>query len=140
MTESLIKFKFDHVMIRVSHLETSVNFYTNILGMKVLRSRDYPEGKFTNVFLGYGKENEMTALELTYNWDRDTPYEKGEAYGHIALVVDNLVDAMEYLKQQGVRIKTGPKKMNYGSRMLGFIYDPDDYLIELVEPISKDAC
>ena len=133
-----MKFKIDHIMIRVSNLENSLHFYTNILGMKVLRSRDYPDGKFTNVFIGYGDENKETALELTYNWEQNEPYEKGSAYGHIALVVDNLIETVSYLQNEGVRIKTGPKKMNYGTRLLAFILDPDDYLIEIIEPINAD--
>jgi lactoylglutathione lyase len=124
-------------MFRVMDLDKSLDFYTRILGMKILRNTDYPSGKFTNVFVGYGPENVTTTLELTNNWEQETPYDKGNAYGHIALNVESVVDAMEYLEAEGVTIRSPAKKMNHGNRMLGFIEDPDGYVIELNEPINQ---
>ncbi|MBU2965836.1 VOC family protein [Amphritea atlantica] len=123
-------------MIRVSNLDKSLDFYVRIMGMKVLRRNEYHDGRFTNVFIGYGPENKTTTIELTNNWDINKPYDKGNAYGHIAFNVGNLVEAMEYLESEGVKIKSAAKKMNHGQRMLGFIYDPDNYIIELNEPLN----
>lgn len=131
------QFRLDHIMIRVSNLEKSLDFYVRIMGMKVLRQNEYSEGRFTNTFIGYGPENETTTLELTYNWDTNEPYEKGAGYGHIAFNVDNVKDAMAYLEAEGVTIRSPAKPMNHGTRMLGFVYDPDGYIIELNEPISQ---
>lgn len=130
-------FRLDHTMIRVANLDASLDFYCRILGMKILRKNDYPAGRFTNVFLGYGPENETTTLELTHNWDTTHPYDKGAAYGHIAFNVDDVVSAMDYLASQGVSIRSPAKPMNHGTRMLGFVYDPDGYIIELNEPIKQ---
>ena len=137
--ENEIKFRLDHTMIRVMDLEKSLDFYTRILGMKVLRNTDYPGGKFTNVFIGYGPENETTTIELTNNWDQTEPYDKGNAYGHMAFNVECVKTAMTYLEAEGVKIRTPAKQMNHGTRWLGFIEDPDGYVIELNEPINKDA-
>jgi lactoylglutathione lyase len=136
-----LKFRLDHTMIRVADLEQSLDFYVRILGMSLLRRNDYPDGRFTNVFVGFGPENETTTLELTYNWDTAVPYEKGSGYGHLAFNVENVTIAMEYLEHQGVTIKSPAKAMNHGTRMLGFVLDPDGYIIELNEPIIKtDSC
>ncbi|MGB1237959.1 MAG: lactoylglutathione lyase [Pseudomonadales bacterium] len=132
-----INFRLDHTMIRVLDLEKSLDFYCRILGMKVLRNTDYPEGRFTNVFVGFGPENDTTTLELTHNWDQAEPYETGRAYGHIAFNVSSVVDAMAYLEEQGVTIRSPAKPMNHGTRMLGFIEDPNGYVIELNEPLNK---
>lgn len=130
-------FRLDHIMIRVSDLEKSLDFYIRIMGMKILRQNEYSQGRFTNTFIGYGPENATTTLELTYNWDTNEPYEKGAGYGHIAFNVDNVKDAMAYLEAAGVTIRSPAKPMNHGTRMLGFVYDPDGYIIELNEPISQ---
>lgn len=135
-TENQIKFRLDHTMIRVRDLEKSLDFYTRILGMEVLRNTDYPGGRFTNVFVGFGPENVTTTLELTHNWDQEEPYEVGRAYGHIAFNVENVVAAMEYLESEGVTIRSPAKPMNHGTRMLGFVEDPDGYVIELNEPVN----
>lgn len=135
--DNKIKFRLDHTMIRVADLEKSLDFYTRIMGMKVLRNNEYPNGRFTNVFIGFGPENITTTLELTYNWDQNDPYEKGKAYGHLAFNVDSVVEAMDYLEKQGVTIRSPAKPMNHGTRMLGFVEDPDGYVIELNEPINK---
>ncbi|NLY34011.1 MAG: lactoylglutathione lyase [Alcaligenaceae bacterium] len=134
MSTSVIQFSLDHVMLRVLDLEKSLAFYRDILGMKVLRHTNYESGRFTNVFLSFN-ENAESSLELTYNWDRKDPYEKGQAFGHLALMVNDIHKAVEKLAQSGVRIKTPPKQMNHGQRMIAFVFDPDDYLIELIEPI-----
>ncbi len=134
--QSGIQFRLDHTMIRVTDLEKSLDFYTRILGMKVLRNTDYEGGRFTNVFIGFGPENVTTTLELTHNWDQSEPYDKGAAYGHLAFNVDNVVEAMAYLESEGVTIRSPAKPMNHGSRMLGFVEDPDGYVIELNEPVS----
>lgn len=130
-------FRLDHTMLRVSDLDKSLDFYVRIMGMKILRSNEYPEGRFTNTFIGYGPENLTTTLELTYNWDNDTPYEQGTAYGHIAFNVNNVEQAVKYLETEGVRIKSPAKPMKHGARMLAFIFDPDGYIIELNEPLDK---
>jgi len=136
-TENPIQFRLDHTMIRVRDLDKSLDFYTRILGMEVLRNTDYPAGRFTNVFVGFGPENITTTLELTHNWDQEEPYERGQAYGHIAFNVDNVVEAMAYLESEGVTIRSPAKPMNHGTRMLGFVEDPDGYVIELNEPVNK---
>jgi len=130
------QFRLDHTMIRVCNLEKSLDFYTRLLGMKVLRNTDYPNGRFTNVFIGYGPENVTTTLELTHNWDQEVPYEKGKAYGHLAFNVESVVDAMTFLESEGVTIRSPAKAMNHGTRMLGFVEDPDGYVIELNEPVN----
>ncbi len=130
------KFRLDHTMIRVRDLEKSLDFYCRILGMEVLRNTEYPNGRFTNVFVGFGPENVTTTLELTYNWDQKTDYDKGNAYGHLAFNVDNVVEAMAYLESEGVTIRSPAKPMNHGTRMLGFVEDPNGYVIELNEPVN----
>jgi lactoylglutathione lyase len=132
-----IRFRLDHTMIRVVDLEKSLDFYTRIMGMGVLRNTEYPDGRFTNVFVGYGPENETTTLELTWNWDQKEPYETGRAYGHLAFNVESVVDAMAYLESEGVTIRSPAKTMKHGTRMLGFIEDPDGHVIELNEPINR---
>jgi len=131
-----IKFRLDHTMIRVCNLEKSLDFYCRILGMEILRNTDYEKGRFTNVFIGFGPENITTTLELTHNWDQPEPYEKGKGYGHLAFNVENVVEAMAYLEGEGVFIRSPAKAMNHGTRMLGFVEDPDGYVIELNEPVN----
>lgn len=131
------EFHFDHVMIRVRNLDQALDFYTRVLGMEVLRKADYPDGRFSNVFIGFGPENITTTIELTHNWDQEEPYQPGNAYGHLAFNVDNVVETMEYLETQGVTIRTPAKRMNYGTRILGFVEDPDGHVIELNEPIEQ---
>lgn len=125
-----MKFQLDHCMIRVMDLEKSLHFYRDILGMTVIRQQEYPEGKFTNVFL---KFEQGSAIELTHNWHRETEYTLGDAWGHFALQVDNVVEAVTYLENHGVVIKVPAKKMNHGNRMLAFVLDPDGHSIELIE-------
>lgn len=134
MSTSEIQFSFDHVMLRVMDLERSLAFYKGVLGMTVLRHIEYESGRFTNVFLSFNQEAQLS-LELTYNWDQQEPYEKGQAFGHLALMVNDIHQAVKALEQSGVKIKTPPKKMNHGKRTIAFVFDPDEYLIELIEPL-----
>lgn len=131
-----LKFRFDHVMIRVLDLDRALVFYRDILGMKVLRHTDYPDGQFTNVFLSFNEQSE-SSLELTYNWDREEPYSSGENFGHLALIVDDVHQAVYYLADKGVVIKTAPKIMAYGKRLIAFILDSDGNSIELIQPIDS---
>lgn len=135
MSTSEIQFGLDHVMLRVLDLERSLAFYRDILGMHVVRHTDYESGRFTNVFLSFDQSTQ-SSLELTWNWDQKEPYERGGAFGHLALMVQDVHQAVRYLEEQGVRIKTPPKQMNHGKRTIAFVFDPDEYLIELVEPLA----
>lgn len=120
-----------HTMLRVSNLQASIEFYTNLLGMKLLRQKEYPDGKFTLAFLGYGPEKENTVLELTYNWGIDG-YEIGSGFGHIALEVDDVYQATSRIKELGGRVIRDAGPMNAGSTIIAFIEDPDGYQIELI--------
>lgn len=122
-----------HVMLRVGDLERSLAFYQDVLGMKLLRRKDYPEGKFTLAFLGYGDESETTVLELTHNWGVES-YELGTAYGHIAIEVDDVYAACEKMRAAGARVVREPGPMKAGTTVLAFIEDPDGYKIELLGP------
>ena len=120
-----------HTMLRVANLERSIQFYTDMLGMSLLRQKDYPEGKFTLAFLGYGDEKESTVLELTHNWDTSS-YELGNAFGHLAVEVDDVYQATEQIRQQGGKILRDAGPMNAGSTIIAFVEDPDGYQIELL--------
>lgn len=120
-----------HTMIRVINLENSINFYTNVLGMKLLRKKDYPGGKFTLAFVGYGDEAEEAVIELTHNWDTDS-YEIGNAYGHIAIEVDDVYKACNEMKSSGGKVIRDAGPMNAGKTIIAFIEDPDGYQIELI--------
>ena len=120
-----------HTMLRVGNLEQSILFYTEILGMSVLRQTDYPDGKFTNTFIGYGDEKEQTVIELTHNWDTDH-YDIGNGYGHIALEVDDVYQATEEIRERGGKIIRDAGPMNAGSTIIAFVEDPDGYQIELI--------
>lgn len=120
-------------MLRVGNLQRSIKFYTDILGMTLLRQKEYPEGKFTLAFLGYGDEKKNTALELTYNWDTDH-YELGSGFGHLAIEVDDVYQAAEKIRSAGGKIIREPGPMNAGTTLLAFVADPDGYQIELLEP------
>lgn len=136
--KSVPNFRIDHTMLRVSDLDKTLDFYVRILRMKVLRQNEYPDGKFTNTFIGYQGEDDGTTIELTYNWDQSEPYDRGNAWGHIALKVSDVYTASEYLKSEGVEFTKEPSPMKNGTRILAFIKDPDGYPIELNEPLSKD--
>ena len=120
-----------HTMIRSGNLERSIAFYTEIMGMKLLRQKDYPKGEFTNAFLGYGDESEQAALELTYNWGVES-YDMGTGFGHIALEVDDIYEATAQIKAKGGKIIRDAGPMNAGTRIIAFVEDPDGYQIELI--------
>ncbi len=121
-----------HTMLRVGNLERSIEFYTEVLGMKLLRTKEYPEGKFTLAFVGYGEESETAVIELTYNWGTDS-YDLGNAYGHIALGVDDIYATCDELKRRGGKVTREPGPMQHGSTVIAFVEDPDGYKIELIE-------
>ena len=120
-----------HTMIRVGNLERSIDFYVNVLGMKLLRQHDYPEGRFTLAFVGYGDESEHTVLELTFNWGVER-YELGNAFGHLAVEVDDVYAAVEELRSRGARIVREAGPMQHGRTVIAFVEDPDGYRIELI--------
>ena len=122
-----------HTMLRVKDLDASIDFYTRHLGMNVLRRSDYPEGKFTNVFVGYGDEASETVLELTHNWDQSEPYDMGTGFGHLAVGVPNIYATCEALEAEAVNIPRKPGPMKHGTTVIAFIEDPDGYKIELIE-------
>jgi len=121
-----------HTMLRVGDLARSIKFYTEVLGMDLLRQKEYPEGKFTLAFLGYGDEKHHTALELTYNWDSDH-YDLGNGFGHLAIEVDDVYEAAEKIRASGGKIIREPGPMNAGTTLLAFVADPDGYEIELLQ-------
>jgi lactoylglutathione lyase len=121
-----------HTMLRVGNLEESLKFYCDILGMKLLRQKDYPDGKFTLAFVGYGDESDHTVIELTHNWDVDR-YDLGNAYGHIALGVDNIYEACAQIRLKGGRVVREPGPMKHGSTVIAFVEDPNGYKIELIQ-------
>ncbi|QTR53725.1 lactoylglutathione lyase [Thiothrix unzii] len=120
-----------HTMLRVGDLERSIAFYTNVLGMQLLRRKDYPAGEFTLAFIGYGDETDQTVLELTYNWGVDQ-YELGTAFGHIALEVPDVHAACEKMRAAGGKIIREAGPMNAGTTIIAFLEDPDGYQIELI--------
>lgn len=129
------QYRLLHTMIRIRDAEKSIDFYTRHLGMKLLRRKDYPDGKFTNIFVGYGDENAETVLELTHNWDQAEPYDHGSAFGHLAVAVPDIYKTCEALAAEGVNIPRapGPMKFGGGSTHIAFIEDPDGYKIELIQ-------
>jgi lactoylglutathione lyase len=118
-------------MLRVGNLQESIKFYTQVLGMKLLRQKDYPQGKFTLAFLGYGNEEENTVLELTYNWEVEN-YDLGTGYGHIAIEVDDVYQAATAVKNNGGKIIREAGKMNAGTTVIAFAEDPDGYQVEFI--------
>lgn len=120
-----------HTMLRVGNLEQSIKFYTETLGMKLLRQKDYPDGKFTLAFLGYADESESSVIELTYNWDTSS-YDLGNAFGHIALEVDDVYQATDEIRKRGGKIIRAAGPMNAGTTIIAFVEDPDGYQIELI--------
>ena len=122
-----------HTMIRVGNLEKSIEFYTEILGMKLLRQQDYPDGKFTLAFVGYGDERNNSVIEMTYNWDTEH-YDLGNGFGHLAIEVDDVYAAAEKIRTQGGSIIREPGPMNAGTTIIAFVEDPDGYQIELLAP------
>ena len=121
-----------HTMLRVGNLDASLKFYCDVLGMKLLRQKDYPGGKFTLAFVGYGEESDHTVIELTHNWETDH-YDLGDGYGHIALGVDDIYGTCEKIKELGGQVTREPGPMKHGSTVIAFVADPDGYKIELIE-------
>jgi len=119
-------------MIRVGDLDRSIQFYTGVLGMHVLRRKDYPEGKFTLAFVGFGEESAETVIELTYNWGVDR-YDLGNAFGHIAIEVDDIYAACDEIKQRGGHVVREAGPMKGGTTVIAFVEDPDGYKIELIQ-------
>lgn len=121
-----------HTMLRVGDLDRSLDFYCNVLGMTLLRKKDYPGGEFTLAFVGYGSESEQAVIELTYNWGTDR-YDIGSGYGHIALGVDDIYGTCAAIAEQGGKITREPGPMKHGSTVIAFVEDPDGYKIELIQ-------
>jgi lactoylglutathione lyase len=121
-----------HTMIRVGDLERSLAFYTQVLGMKLLRRQDYPDGKFTLAFVGFGPESEQAALELTHNWDTRS-YDLGAGFGHVAIEVDDAYAACAEIKRRGGAVTREAGPMKHGTTVIAFVQDPDGYKIELIQ-------
>ncbi|MEY3758328.1 MAG: lactoylglutathione lyase [Cyanobacteriota bacterium] len=121
-----------HTMLRVGDLERSLAFYTDVLGMRLLRRKDYPDGRFTLAFVGYGDESDTAVLELTHNWDTSS-YEIGTGYGHIALGVEDIHATCEAMAAKGGRVVRPPGPMKHGSTVIAFVEDPDGYKVELIQ-------
>jgi lactoylglutathione lyase len=127
-----------HTMLRVGNLDESLRFYCEVLGMQLLRRKDYPNGKFTLAFIGYGDEADNTVIELTYNWGT-TQYDLGDAYGHIALGVDDIYATCAAIKALGGKVSREPGPMKHGTTVIAFIEDPDGYKVELIQLKSTEA-
>ena len=121
-----------HTMLRVGDLDRALDFYVNVLGMRELRRKDYPGGRFTNVFVGYGDEASAAVLELTHNWDTRT-YDPGSGYGHVAIEVDDAYRACEEVKKRGGKVTREAGPMKHGTTIIAFVEDPDGYKIELIQ-------
>ena len=125
-----------HTMLRVGDLERSIAFYTDILGMRLLRRKDYPGGRFTLAFVGYGDESDHTVLELTHNWDTSR-YDIGSGYGHVALGGDEIVGVCDQIRAKGGKVVREPGPMKNGTTVIAFVEDPDGYKVELIEMSSR---
>ncbi len=121
-----------HTMLRVGNLERSLAFYTQVLGMRILRRNEYPEGRFTLAFVGYEEEDQSALIELTHNWDTDH-YEMGNAFGHIAIAVEDAAAACMAIRERGGHVVRDAGPMKHGSTVIAFVEDPDGYRIELIE-------
>lgn len=126
-----------HTMLRVGNLERSLLFYTEVLGMRVLRRKDYPEGKFTLAFVGYQDEDEGAVIELTYNWDTNK-YNLGDGYGHIAIEVEDAYDTCAQIKARGGLVVREAGPMKHGNTVIAFVEDPDGYKIELIQKAGRE--
>ena len=126
-----------HTMLRVGNLQRSLDLYTQVLGMKLLRQKDYPDGKFTLAFVGYGDESDTTVLELTHNWDTES-YDLGNGYGHIAIEVANAYEACDLIKAKGGKVVREAGPMMHGNTVIAFVEDPDGYKIELIQAKGRE--
>ncbi len=127
------EYRLMHTMIRVRNLEKSIDFYTRHLGMKLLRRTDYPDGKFTLAFVGYGEESETAVIELTHNWEQNDDYQIGTGFGHLAIAVNDIHKICKNLEKDGVIVPRPPGPMKHGSTVIAFIEDPDGYRVELID-------
>ncbi|MBX6316883.1 lactoylglutathione lyase [Pigmentiphaga sp.] len=125
-----------HTMLRVGDLQRSIDFYTKVLGMRLLRRKDYPDGKFTLAFVGYQDEQDGAVIELTHNWDTDK-YDLGNGYGHIAIEVDDAYAACERVRQLGGKVTREAGPMKHGSTVIAFVEDPDGYKIEFIQANTR---
>jgi lactoylglutathione lyase len=132
------KMRLLHTMLRVGNLQESLKFYCEVLGMKLLRQKDYPDGKFTLAFVGYGDESDNSVIELTYNWGVEK-YNIGDAYGHIALGVDDIYSTCEEIKKLGGKVVREPGPMKHGSTVIAFVQDPDGYKVELIQLSTQSS-
>jgi lactoylglutathione lyase len=121
-----------HTMLRVGDLEASIGFYCEVLGMKLLRKEEFPDGRFTLAFVGYGAESDHTAIELTHNWDTSA-YTIGDAYGHIAIGVDDIYTTCDEIIAKGGRVTRAPGAMKHGTTVIAFVEDPTGYKVELIQ-------
>ena len=126
-------FRLLHTMIRVKDLDKSLDFYTRLLGMRLMRKKDFPTGEFTLAFVGYGDESSDAVIELTHNWGQQEPYDLGDGFGHLAIGVPDIYGTCEQLAGEGVAIPRPPGPMKHGGSVIAFIEDPDGYKIELIE-------
>lgn len=136
--DSAARFQLMHTMLRVYDLDKSIDFYTRLLGMTLLRRMDFPEGRFTLAFLGYGPEETHSVIELTHNWDQDRAYDLGNAYGHIALGVRDIHGICAELEKAGANIPRKPGPMKHGTTEIAFIEDPDGYKVELIDLDTRE--
>ena len=136
ITGGIISMHMLHTMLRVGDLERSIRFYTEVLGMQLLRRKDYPSGRFTLAFVGYGDERDNTVLELTHNWDTKD-YAVGDGYGHIALGLDDIYSACKAIAEKGGRVVREPGPMKHGNTVIAFVDDADGYKVELIQLSSR---
>jgi lactoylglutathione lyase len=125
-----------HTMLRVGNLDRSLHFYCDVLGMRLLRRKDYPSGRFTLAFVGYGDEDAHTVLELTHNWDTER-YDLGSGYGHVALGMADIYRMCDELRTKGAKVVREPGPMKHGGTEIAFIEDPDGYRIELIQLVGR---
>ena len=133
MADGAANYRMLHTMIRVMDLDKSLAFYTGVMGMKILRKREVPEGKYTLAFVGYDDEASQAVVELTYNWDQAKPYEIGTGFGHLAVGVPNVKGVCDEVAKAGGKITRPPGPVKFGTTVIAFVEDPDGYKIELIE-------
>jgi lactoylglutathione lyase len=133
MADGAANYRMLHTMIRVFDLDKSIAFYTNAMGMKLLRKREVPDGKYTLAFVGYDEETAQAAVELTYNWDQAKPYEIGSGFGHLAVGVPDVKAVCDHVVKQGGKVTRAPGPVKFGTTVIAFVEDPDGYKIELIE-------